>query len=88
VLNCIVERKRVSDFVASVADGMQKMLLCHVICLIFHLSNACPGRYEEQRRRLKKTGFSRVVYLIEGDLQRQQQLPELTVYACIAALTV
>ncbi len=51
VLNCIVERKKRSDFEQSIKDA----------------------RYSEQRARLRRTGMSRIVYLVEGVSSRKKQ---------------
>lgn len=50
VLNCIVERKRMSDLASSITEP----------------------RYKEQRSRLKRTGLSRIVYLVEGQFREIQ----------------
>ncbi len=34
----------------------------------------CPGRYGDQKARLRKTGISRKIYLVEGQIQRTGHL--------------
>ncbi|CAM9328386.1 unnamed protein product, partial [Laminaria digitata] len=48
-------------------------------------SSIVDGRYDEQKRRLKLSGLRRRIYLVEGNLSHQNQLPPATLRTALAS---
>jgi ERCC4-type nuclease len=54
------------------------------------VSSIMGGRYEEQRQRLKRSGVTRVVYVVEGEhsAYNKQALPASTIESAMSSLQV
>ena len=51
-------------------------------------SSIVDQRYNDQKMRLKETGFSRIVYLVEGDFKTQDTLPPEALHTAMSKTEV